>query len=92
VAETFEKDPNARLDFAVSWTDWLGTDTISTSTWTADAGITIESTPAPSLDGAKTVVWLSGGTAGQSYQVTNRITTAAGRTDDRSLWIRVRER
>lgn len=40
----------------------------------------------------KATVWLSGGTAGQIYTVTNRITTAAGRTEDRSFAIRVEER
>jgi hypothetical protein len=36
--------------------------------------------------------WLSGGTAGQSFTVTNRITTTGGRTEDRSFTIRVEER
>jgi hypothetical protein len=38
-----------------------------------------------------TTVWLSGGTAGYNYKVENRITTVGGRTDDRTLLIRVRE-
>jgi hypothetical protein len=37
-------------------------------------------------------VWLSGGTVGERYTVTTRITTSAGRTDDRSIEIWVRQR
>src|SRR5207237_8913736 len=32
------KDPNADLDYQFDWTAWLGTDTISTSTWSAPIG------------------------------------------------------
>jgi hypothetical protein len=91
--EVKEKDPDAKLDYGVNWAGgWLGDDTIASSAWQADAGITIMTTPAPSHTTTTTTVWLEGGTAGQSYQVTNHVVTAAGREDDRSLWIRVRER
>lgn len=92
MAQTFIKDKDAVLDFAVDWSDWLGADTISTSTWDADDGITIEASPAPSVASGVATVWLSGGTVGQSYRVTNHIVTAAGREDDRSIRLRVTER
>ena len=84
--QVFEKDANAVLDYTIDWTLWLDSDTISTSVWSADSGITIDSS---SSDTTSATVWLSGGTAGTVYMVTNRITTAAGRTDDRRLLIRV---
>jgi hypothetical protein len=59
------------------------------SEWSADEGITIDS---EDLDGPKAIVWLSGGSTNRTYRVTNRITTAAGRVDDRSIHIRVVER
>lgn len=40
----------------------------------------------------KATVWLSGGTAGHIYTVTNRITAAVGRTDERSITLRVQDR
>lgn len=85
----FTKDPQATLDYTVDWSAWLGTDTIATSTWVLDAGITQANA---SLSGAQATVWVSGGVAGHMYSVTNRITTAAGRTDDRSILIRVADR
>jgi len=39
-----------------------------------------------------TAKWVSGGTAGQTYTVTNPITAAVERTDERSIIIRVEER
>ena len=85
----FTKDPNAVLDYSFNWETWLDDDTISTSTWTADTGITIDSS---STTTTVATVWLSGGTAGTTYTVTNRIVTAASRTEDRSLTINVRQR
>lgn len=86
----FTKDSSAVLDYSIDWSAWLGTDTIATSTWTdATAGITVNSN---SFTTTATKVWLSGGTAGQQYRLTNRITTAGGRTDDRTIVVQVQER
>lgn len=86
---TFTKDPDAVLDYIVDWSRWLAGDTIAASLWIVPADLTkvTESNLA-----TKAIVWLSGGTAGQSYTVTNRITTAGGRTEDRSFTIRVEDR
>lgn len=87
----FVKDPDAILDYEFNWAPWLGTDTISTSTWIADSGITI--VPASESHTTTTTrVFISGGALGQDYNLTNRITTAASRTDDRSIQIRIRQR
>lgn len=85
----FLKDPNAVLDYINDWSDWLVTDTIATSTWTVPTGITKDSS---SNTTTTATVWLSGGTAGVSYTVVNRIVTAAGRTEDRSVVLMVLER
>jgi hypothetical protein len=85
----FDKDPQAVLDYGTDWARWLNDDTITASTWTVPDGITKDS---DSHTATATVVWLSGGTAGKTYRVTNHIVTAAGRQDDRTLLIAVRER
>lgn len=83
------KDPNAELDYTVNWASYLGADTISSSDWTVPDGITNE------LEANTTTtatVWLSGGTVGTKYHLVNRIVTAGGRTDDRSVYVKVKER
>lgn len=87
--KTFVKDPDAVLDYTGSWAAWLKGDTILTSTWEVPTGITKDS---DSHTSTETLIWLSGGTAGESYQLRNHITTAAGRADDRTITIKVKER
>ena len=84
------KDPSAVLDYVFDWTGWLAAaETITDHTITADTGITVDSSA--ESDG-KVTVWLSGGTAGINYKVACLITTTAGRTDERTIWIKVVER
>ena len=84
------KDPSAVLDYVFDWTEWLAAaETITDHTITADTGITVDSS---TEDAGKVTVWLSGGTAGINYKVACKITTSAGRTDERTIWIKVVER
>ena len=84
------KDPSAVLDYVFDWNEWLATgETITDHTITADTGITADSS---TEDAGKVTVWLSGGTAGINYKVACLITTSAGRTDERTIWIKVVER
>lgn len=87
--ENFIKDPNAVLDYIIDWTAFLGADTISTSTWIVETGITKDS---DTRTNTTTTIWLSGGTAGERYYLTNRIVTAGLRTEDRTIGILVREK
>lgn len=88
------KDPNSVLPFTCDWSAWLANedDTAASATWIVPAGITQETSPAPTLDGGKATVWLSGGTLGEEYLVTCRLTTTGGRVDDRTIQIKVRAR
>jgi hypothetical protein len=84
------KDPSAVLDWAFDWTDWLATsETIANHTITADTGLKVDSS---AENNGKITVWLSGGTAGINYKVACKITTSAGRTDERTIWIKVVDR
>ena len=87
--EKFIKDPDAVLDYEIDWSDWLVTDTISASTWTADTGLTVDS---DSFTDTATTVWLSGGVVGTSYEVVNHIATASGREDDRTIVIKCKNK
>lgn len=89
-ASDHKKDPDAVLDWVWDWNEWLDDgETIATSTFITSVGLTVNS---ESNTTKTATVWLSGGTVGQVYQVTNRIVTSAGRIDDRSITIRVSER
>lgn len=82
------KDPDALLDYGIDWTPWLAGDTIADSAWIVPVGIT------KSLDSFTddiTTIWLQDGVAGTAYVLTNRITTAAGRVNDQSVKIHVKE-
>lgn len=80
----YKKDPDAILDYTFDWAPYLlpTTDTIATATWLPDAGLTVVS---QSHTASTATAFVSGGTAGQSLNLTCRITTAGGRTDDRTI-------
>jgi hypothetical protein len=87
----FIKDPDATLDYAFDWSQWLGTDTISTSTWVVESPLSI--VPASeTFDATSTRVFVTGGDLNGSYILSNRITTNGSRTDDRSIEIKIRNR
>lgn len=83
---TFAKDPDATLDYMIDWTRWLGNDTIQSSEWFVPDGLT--KTQEAAGDRTATV-WLAGGTVGNTYAVTNRITTFGGRVQDQTIRIDV---
>lgn len=85
----FFKDPNAVLDYEIDWSLWLGVGSISSSVWFVPDGITKDS---ESNTTTTTTIWLSGGAVGVAYLLTNRIVTAGGRTDDRTIEIFVGEK
>lgn len=87
--KTFIKDPDATLDYTGKWAAWLKGDTILTSTWDVPTGITLVS---ESHTSTETLAWFSGGTEGAKYLIRNRITTAAGRIEDRTITIVIKER
>ena len=86
--ESFIKDQAAVLDYQIDWATWLSSDTINESIWLAP-GLTIDS---ESETTTATTVWLSGGSTGKTYKVTNNITTDGGRTDERSFTVSVANR
>ena len=87
--QSFTKDPDAVLNYSIDWETWLSSDTISTSSWTVDTGITKDS---DSNTTTATSVVVSAGTAGTTYELTNSVVTAAGYEDDRTIRINVQER
>jgi hypothetical protein len=88
--QEFIKDVSAELDYMIDWVDWLDVgESLSTSTWTVPDGLIADS---DSFTVSTTTVWLSGGVADTNYRVINTVVTDLGRTDERSIRIKVRQR
>lgn len=81
-----EKRSAEVIDHEVDWSDDLGSDTISTSTFTVPAGLTKDS---ESNTTTTATVWLSGGADGDRYLITNEVVTAGGRTLRKSFEVLV---
>lgn len=81
-------DPDAIVDYVVDWEKWLAGDTISTSAWQ----ITNATEASSSNDTTTATVFVQGATRGKWVTMRNRITTAGGRTEDRTLKARAREK
>lgn len=99
----FTKDPDAVLDWYFDWaalsngtgeSDWLaGGESITEAVVTvAPTGGLTAGEPAVVNGGTAVQVWLSGGVAGQRYSVACRVTTSAGRIDERTAQVNVRQR
>lgn len=90
VFKDHKKDPDATLDWIFDWNDWLGEfETITLATFLVDPGITVTEDTSTMKTAT---VWLAGGTEGQVYRVTCRVTTSDGRIDDRSFTLRCTNR
>jgi hypothetical protein len=85
----FVKRPGETIDYDFIFTDWLNArnDTVASFTVQSSEGITVGSTAQSS---GVVKVFVSGGTAGQSYKVTATITTEGGRVKQGQIRIRVR--
>lgn len=93
ILDTFTQQPADTLDYDIDYTDWLGTDTLSSVACTADAGITITDPASALIWGAdkKVKVWASGGIDGTKYKITVTVTTAIGRIKQDEIYVRVKE-
>ena len=89
--QTILKDPGEVLDYSIDLADWLSfvSDTISTVTWTNSAGITKAS---QSNTTTRATAWFSGGNDKALEWATGRITTAGGRTIERTIQFQIKQR
>ena len=84
MAQTYIKQATEVGSFSIDWETLLGVDTIATSTWACETGITQDS---ESETATVATIVLSGGTAGTTYTCTNTIVTAAAATYVDTLYI-----
>lgn len=88
------KDPGAVLDYSIDWgQDYLADDRLVDSQWTVEpdepGGAAIAD---HKYDELVATVSVGGGMAGKLYRLTNRIVTASGMTDHRSIMLRMEAR
>lgn len=84
----FVKDPTSVLDFFFDWSDWLGPwDSITASVWAVSGTDAILSAGSQTFGASLVTTWVSAGTSGVSYDLSNTITTAQGRTEKRTARI-----
>lgn len=91
MAAVFKKDPNSVLDYTFDWSAYLTPigDAISSVTWVLTSGITKVS---QSNSTTTATAFVSGGVAGNVETLTCRIVTTGGRTDDRSISLKIIDR
>jgi hypothetical protein len=86
----FTHDPDARVDYGVDWSDYLDEgESITEHEWiTTGDDLTLTG---ESLAGAVHATFVEGGVLGRAYRITSRITTSAGRRDDQSITLIIKE-
>ena len=88
------KDPEAALDYAVDWgADYLASETLAESDWRVTpveaGGVDVVDSR---FDEATATVTAAGGVLGHLYQLTNHVLLSSGRTDSRSIVLRIEKR
>ena len=88
------KDPRSRVDYAIDWgAGYLAGQTIAGSAWAVQpdevGGIAVDGA---GFTASRSAVTLTGGLAGRVYSVSNHVTLSDGRSDDRSITVRVEQR
>lgn len=88
------KDPQSRVDYSIDWGQgYLDGQTLAASLWAVrpeePGGIAVDEA---SFDLSRAAATLSGGIAGHLYNVSNRVTLSDGRSDERSITLRVEQR
>ena len=84
----FKKDPDAVLDYTFDWALYLTplSDSIATVTWLPDAGLVVSNSTHTTNTAT---AFVSGGIIDTTQILTCRITTTGGRTDDRSILLKI---
>ena len=87
---TFQKQPADRLDYDVTYKDWLttGDNLESMVAESVPEGLTIDSVY---VNDPIAKIWLSGGMSGMTYKVTLTATTADGRIRQDEFKVKVKD-
>lgn len=81
------KTPSAKKSYGFDWTKWVGGDIIASSAWSVPAELTqVEATNSDT----HTSIMLTGGVSGETYLITNTITTTTSEEiEPRSFYLKI---
>ena len=82
----FQKTATAKRDYSVDWSTNAPGDDITAVIWSVPAGITNLAT---SYSGSVATIRLSGGTVGQTYQISCTATRQSGQVDKRTFLVTI---
>lgn len=91
---TYTKDPDATLDYAFDWSDWLETgESIVSVVIDIDSGLT-ENTGDREVGSEVVKIWVTGGSVGERYAASCEITTdnTPARIDERTIYLEIMNR
>lgn len=84
------RSPGTTADYAQDWSALLGVDTIATSTWVVETGLTIANEANTTTQATADIT--TPAQAGQVLKITNTITTAGGNKFEESWFITVQDK
>jgi len=90
--QIFNKQPGDTIDVDISYFDYLpASDTIASSVVSfSDTGITLGTT-VNNITEKKVKQWISGGTTGNRYKISIRMTSVEGRIKEVDFYVKVKE-
>ena len=91
MAGIIQQAPTMNQDWSINWaTRGLGADLIVSSSWVItvapDSALVLAT---PTFTGTTTTIWVTGGTAGKRYAITNTIVTTGGQEIVESLIVNI---
>lgn len=86
---TFTKQSTELLDYKLDFSEWLaGGDTISSTDETIPDGLTLDKKV---TDSTMVTLFIKGGTDGETYKVTSKVTTTSGLIKEVDFQIKVKD-
>lgn len=82
-------DPDADLDYELDWVDWLPLGDSLAQVTATGVNCTAHT---PAVNGTKTTAWVKDAVDGETAVLTFHITTAQGRKEDASIYMKVRSK
>lgn len=93
ITDPYIKDPDSSSwDIKIDWSGWLNSgESISASSFSVTSNKTDITIDSDTNDSTSATVYLSGGSDGHYYRLTNSITTDSPRDEEQSVWVQCKQ-